>query len=310
MSHSHSHSHDHSHGPSPTEHGRAFIITIVLNSAFVLVEFIYGVIAHSTALMADAGHNLSDVLGLVLAGGAVMLARRAPDQRYTYGLRSSSILAALANAMLLLFACGAIAWEAIERFLDPQPVAGATVMLVAGIGIVINGISALLFMKGRKSDLNIRGAWLHMLADTLVSVGVVAAGAVILVTDWFWLDPIISLVIVAIILLSTLGLLRDSLRLSLNAVPAHIDLQAVQTFLADQSGVEQVHDLHIWGMSTTETALTAHLVMPGGHPGDSELSRISQQLSHDFQIQHTTLQVEHGDNCDQCSLSSERFTEG
>jgi len=199
--------------------------------------------------------------------------------------------------------CGAIAWEAIERFLDPQPVAGATVMLVAGIGIVINGISALLFMKGRKSDLNIRGAWLHMLADTLVSVGVVAAGAVILVTDWFWLDPIISLVIVAIILLSTLGLLRDSLRLSLNAVPAHIDLQAVQTFLADQSGVEQVHDLHIWGMSTTETALTAHLVMPGGHPGDSELSRISQQLSHDFQIQHTTLQVEHGDNCDQCSLS-------
>jgi len=290
--HGHAHGHHHHHHGSPASHGRAFFIAILLNSGFVLLEFAYGFIANSTALMADAGHNLSDVMGLMLAWGASLLARKQPSERYTYGLRSSSILAALGNAMLLFLACGAIAWEALQRFSAPPPVAGLTVMLVAGAGIVVNGISAWMFMRGAKDDLNIRGAYLHMAADAAVSLGVVLAGAAILLTGWYWLDPLLSLLIVAVILIGTWGLLRESVQLALNAVPAHIDGSAVQNWLRQQPGVREVHDLHIWGMSTTESALTAHLVMPDGHPGDLALERLAQALRQRFSIQHSTLQVE------------------
>lgn len=292
---SHSHDHDgHDHGGGQPNHGRAFVIAILLNAAFVLVEFVYGFIANSTALMADAGHNLSDVLGLLLAWGATILSRKAPSGRYTYGLRSTSILAALANAMFLLVACGAIAWEAIQRFAQPPMVAGLTVTLVAGIGIVINGLSAWLFVKGSKGDLNIRGAYLHMLADAAVSLGVVLAGVTMLFTGWYWLDPLISLAIVAVIVIGTWGLLRESLQLALNAVPAHIDVLAVETYLRQCPGVTDIHDLHIWGMSTTESALTVHLVLPEGYPGDAFMDDIMRALHERFAIQHSTLQAELG----------------
>lgn len=303
--HSHSHGHGHGHGHShsfghhhhhgdPHTQGRAFVIAIILNSLFVALEFGYGFAANSTALMADAGHNLSDVLGLLLAWGATLLARKVPDQRYTYGLRSSSILAALGNAVLLFVACGAIAWEAIQRFSAPPPVASLTVMLVAGAGIGVNGISAWLFMRGAKNDLNVRGAYLHMAADAAVSLVVVLAGLGMLLTGWYWLDPLLSLLIVAVILVGIWGLLREAVGLVLNAVPASIDLAAVQTFLLQQPGVSAVHDLHIWAMSTTESALTVHLVMPAGHPGDAALDAITDTLAERFAIQHSTLQVELG----------------
>ncbi len=297
----HSHSGGHHHG-NPNNHGRAFATAIALNSVFVVVEFTYGFIANSTALMADAGHNLSDVLGLLLAWGAAILTRKAPNERYTYGLRSTSILAALANAMFLLVTCGAIAWEAIHRFSQPPAVDGFTVTLVAGIGIVINGLSAWLFVKGSNNDLNIRGAYLHMVADTLVSLGVVIAGVAMMFTGWYWLDPVISLVIVTVIMISTWGLLRDSVQLTLSAVPAHIDVAAMETYLRQCPGVTEVHDLHVWGMSTTESALTVHLVIPEGYPGDAFMDDIMRTLKERFSIQHSTLQIEQGTTKHACTL--------
>lgn len=283
--------HSHSHGPARLT--RAFAIGIGLNLAFVAVEAGYGLVAHSLALVADAGHNLSDVLGLVLAWGATVLARRAPTHRHTYGLGRSSILAALANAALLLIAVGAIGLEAVRRFGDPQPVATGTVMWVAAVGIVINGLTALLFHAGHKHDLNVRGAFLHMVADAAVSLGVVIAAAIIMFTGWTWVDPVISLVIAAVIVAGTWGLLRDSVNLALDAVPESVDAQAVQRYLAGLPGVTEVHDLHIWAMSTTETALTTHLIRPEG-ADDRILSEATRALHDQFGIEHCTIQMEQG----------------
>jgi cobalt-zinc-cadmium efflux system protein len=296
--HAHVHAHDghnhrgRAHGHAPASFGTAFAVGIGLNLTFVAVEFTYGVLANSMALMADAGHNLSDVLGLVIAWIASVLTRRAPSSRYTYGLGGSSILAALFNAVLLLLAVGAIAWEAVLRLLHPEPVASGTVMTVAAVGIVVNGATAALFASGRKGDLNIRGAFLHMVADAAVSAGVVVAALAILYTGWLWLDPLASLVIVGVIVWGTWSLLRDSLAMSVDAVPASIDPQAVRSYLASCAGVAAVHDLHIWPLSTTESALTAHLVFPGGHPGDEFLAVAASELKQRFGIGHTTLQIE------------------
>lgn len=296
----HGHEHGHSH-QAPASFGKAFVIAISLNVGFTVVEFIYGFLAQSSALMADAGHNLSDVLGLVVAWVGMLLARKIPDQRFTYGLRGSSILAALANAMFLMIACGAISWDAIRRLADPPEVSSMTVIVVAAIGILINAASAWLFVKGSKGDLNIRGAFLHLVADAAVSLGVVIAGVAILMTDWNWLDPVVSLLIVVVIVIGTWGLLRESLKLALNAVPAHIDLNEVEAWLRDQPGVLDIHDLHVWGMSTTESALTAHLVMPGG-ADDAFVDGVADELHHRFGIEHTTLQVERSDSEHVCVL--------
>lgn len=291
----HGHSHDHGHAGhvhAPANFGRAFAIGIALNTAFILVEAGYGFISNSTALLADAGHNLSDVLGLVVAWIAAVLSKRPPTPRLTYGLRNSSILAALINAVLLLIACGAIMLEAVQRLLNPEPVAGLTVIIVAGIGIVINGVTAWLFASGRDSDINIRGAYLHMAADAAVSAGVVIAGFLIMWSGWLWIDPATSLLIVVVIVWGTWGLLRESTAMSLAAVPSGIDPAAVRAYLAGLPGVASLHDLHIWPMSTTETALTAHLVLPGGHPGDAFLVETCHELGHRFRIGHATLQIE------------------
>lgn len=305
--HSHEHSHHDHHQPHhPTvDYGRAFLIAIILNIAFVITEFAYGLIANSTALMADAGHNLSDVLGLIMAWGATLLARQAPNERFTYGLRSSSILAALANAVLLLVACGGIAWEALHRFVDPPVVLGSTVMWVAALGILINGISAWLFMRGSQTDLNIRGAYLHMLADAAVSFGVVLSGLVIIFTGWYWLDPLMSLLIVGVIVVGTWNLLRESTQLALLAVPKSVDLLKVSQFLQQQPGVIAIHDLHIWAMSTTENALTVHLVIPTGYPGDSFMDELTHALKTKFSIVHSTLQIEQGTTKHNCCLHEE-----
>ncbi|HEX4533800.1 MAG TPA: cation diffusion facilitator family transporter [Rhizomicrobium sp.] len=286
------HTHDHGHAHAPADFGAAFAIGIALNVGFVIVGAAFGFIGHSMALLADAGHNLGDTLGLVMAWIASVLVRRPPSARYTYGLRSTSILAALFNAVLLLIATGAIALEAIRRFFEPAPVAGSIVMIVAAIGVLVNGFTALLFLRGRAGDLNIRGAFLHMAGDAAVSVGVVLAGAAILLTGWRWIDPAVSLAISVVIVAGTWGLLRDSLNMSLNAVPPNVDAGAVKDYLSGVSGVCAVHDLHIWAMSTTETALTCHLVIPTGHPGDDALHAIADQLSHRFGIPHATIQVE------------------
>lgn len=292
----HHHDHEHSHGPgghshAPASFGTAFAVGIVLNTAFVVVEAVYGYTSNSTALIADAGHNLSDVLGLVVAWIAVILSKRPASPRYTYGLRGSSILAALFNAVFLLIAVGAIGWEAILRLLNPEPVAEKTVMIVAAIGIVINGFTAWLFASGSKNDLNIRGAYLHMAADAAVSAGVVVAALVIMFTGWLWLDPAVSLVIVAVIVWGTWGLLRDSTAMSLDAVPSNIDPVAVRDYLEHRPGVTEVCDLHIWPMSTTEVALSCHLVIPSGYPGDAFLVEASHQLNDRFHIQHVTIQI-------------------
>jgi len=306
--HNHDHGHDHhahGHSHAPASFGRAFAIGIALNAGFVLVEAVYGVIAGSMALVADAGHNLSDVLGLVIAWIASVLAKRPPSARFTYGLRSSSILAALGNAAMLLVALGAISVETIRRLFDPQPIEGGTVMIVAAIGIAINTITALMFMRGRKHDINIRGAYLHMAADAAVSAGVVAAGFVITLTGLQWIDPVTSLLIVGIIAYGTWGLLKDSLKMGLHGVPTGIDERRVRTYLCGQPGVIAVHDLHIWPISTTETALTAHLVIPEGHPGDPFLHELAHELEHDFGIGHATLQIETDRNGHGCALVSE-----
>jgi len=303
--HDHSHSHAHPHSHAPASFGTAFAIATALNVALVVAQVIYGLAANSIALLADAGHNLGDCLGLVLAWGAHVLARREPTVRFTYGYRSASILSALINAALLLLATGAIAREAIRRLSDPGEVAGGTVIIVALIGIVVNGASAWLLMRGDQDDLNVRGAFLHLAADAGVSAGVVVAGAVILLTGWSVIDPIASLLVSAVILWGSWGLLRESFRLSMDAVPAGIDPKQVRGFLDALPGVTSTHDLHIWAMSTTETALTCHLVMPRGHPGDAFLSETCHQLAHRFAINHATFQIELGD-AGICALEPER----
>ncbi|MBY6015031.1 cation diffusion facilitator family transporter [Qipengyuania gaetbuli] len=303
IGHGHDHAHEghghdghghggHGHSHAPKDFGRAFLIGIILNSGFVIIEAVYGWISGSMALIADAGHNLSDVLALLLAWGASVAAKRPPNERFTYGYKSSTILAALANAALLLVAIGAIAFETAHRMTDPLPVDGTTMIIVAGIGIAINTGTALLFLRGREHDLNIRGAFLHMAADALVSLGVVLAGIAILYTGALWIDPVVSLIIVAVIAWGTWGLLKDSVAMSLLAVPKGISEKAVRGYLASLEGVSEVHDLHIWPMSTTETALTAHLVMPGGHPGDAFLREAAHELEHHHRINHATIQVE------------------
>lgn len=299
----HNHSHGHDHGSS--NYNRAFIISVTLNTGFVIIEGVYGILANSLALLADAGHNLSDVLGLLLAWGASILARRRPTPRRTYGLRRSSILAALLNAILLLVASGAIAWEAIRRFLEPSPVSGGIIIGVAAVGIVINTVSALMFMSGRQSDLNIRGAFLHLVADAVVSLGAVLGGIAIIATGWLWFDPVVSLIIVAVIVVGTWQLFQESLNLATDAVPAGIEPLAVRTYLAELPGVAGVHDLHIWAMSTTETALTVHLVIPAGFPGDAFLMQVNRELHDHFGIEHTTLQIETGDPSYPCPLAQE-----
>ncbi len=286
----HSH-HDHGHMPR-AGHGRAFAIGIILNLGFVAIEAAYGFLADSMALLSDAGHNLSDVLGLAIAWGAALLAKRSRSERFTYGLRSSSILAALFNALLLLVAVGGIVWESIHRLMEPAPTAAITVMIVAGVGIIVNGFTALLFMRGSHDDLNIRGAFLHMVADAAVSLGVVLGGAAILWTGATWIDPVLSLIIAVVIVWSTWGLFRQSLTLSLQGVPSGIVLADVQKTLEQLPGVARVHHLHVWAVSTTETALTVHLVMPGGHPGDHFLIHAQKELKQRFGIGHATLQIE------------------
>jgi cobalt-zinc-cadmium efflux system protein len=308
LHHHHDHGHGHGHGHhdhGPSSHGRAFAIGVVLNAAFVVVEAVFGFLSGSMALVADAGHNLSDVLGLVIAWGASVLAARPPSARFTYGFKSSSILAALANAALLLMALGAITVESVRRLMAPEPVAGGTVVAVALVGIVINTATALLFAKGRHNDINLRGAFLHMAGDAAVSAGVVIAGLVIERTGALWIDPVTSLVIVAVIAWGTWGLLKDAVKLGLAGVPPGINEGAVRKFLMEQPGVTAVHDLHIWAMSTTETALTAHLVMPGGFPGDGFLHELAHELEHDFGIGHATVQVETSVNAN-CALESDR----
>jgi cobalt-zinc-cadmium efflux system protein len=289
----HDDSRTHSHAPQ--NFGLAFAAAAGLNIAFVIVQAIYGVLANSMALIADAGHNFGDVIGLLLAWAAYAIARRPATARYTYGFRSATILAALVNAILLLVATGAIAWEAIRRFSAPGEVAGLTVMAVAAIGILVNAGSALLLSSGRKGDLNVRGAFLHLMADAAVSAGVVVTGLAILFTGWTWLDPLASLVISAVIVWSTWSLLRESVTLSLGAVPPGIDPDDVRRYLAALPGVTGVHHLHIWAISTSETALTCHLVIPGQHPGDDFLSDVTHALHNRFRIDHPTLQIEMGD---------------
>ncbi|HEV3492223.1 MAG TPA: cation diffusion facilitator family transporter [Reyranella sp.] len=299
----HSHGHGHAHSHAPANFDRAFAIGIALNVGFVVVEAAYGIAANSLALLADAGHNLGDVLGLVMAWGAATLVRRRPTARYTYGLKRSSILVSLANAGLLLLAVGAIVWEAVQRLGRPEPVAETTVIWVALVGIAINGATALLFMSGRKSDLNIKGAFLHMAADAVVSLGVVIAALAIIATGWLWLDPAVSLVIAVVITVGTWSLLRDSLKLALDAVPAHVDHREVDRYLAALPGVTDVHDLHIWAMSTTEVAMTVHLVRPGATLDDGLLARARHDLQERFGVGHVTLQIETGDPAHPCSLA-------
>jgi cobalt-zinc-cadmium efflux system protein len=312
LGHSHSHDNGHSHGHghghhhhAPKDFGTAFAVGIVLNLGFVGVETAYGIWANSMALLADAGHNLSDVLGLVIAWVAAVLARRPPTRRFSYGLRGASILAALANALILLFAVAFIVYNSVVRLLVPDLVEGETIVVVAAIGIVINGATALMFARGRKDDLNIRGAYLHMLLDALVSAGVVVAGLGIAATGWLWIDPVASLVVAGLIFLGMADMLRESVTMALAGVPSSIDPDAVEDHLKALPGVERIHDLHIWPMSTTESALTAHLVMPGGFPGDRFLADCAHAIEHRFGITHSTLQIEVGDE-DDCRLEGHR----
>lgn len=307
MAHDHSHHdhghHGHAHGaPGAGQHDFAFALGIVLNSVFVAFELGFGFAADSTALVADAIHNLGDVAGLALAWFAAWLARRAPGPRFTYGLRSSTILAALANAVMLLLACGGLAVEAIQKLLSPGVVAGQTVMWVALTGVVVNAVTAMFFFRDRAHDLNLRAAYLHMAADALISLGVAVCGYAMLRTGWFWLDPAVSFAIMSVVLISTWQLLRDSALLSLHAVPAHLDSAPIAAFLTGQPGVSGVHDLHVWALSTTDVALTAHLVMPQGHPGDAWLDALAHALTAAYGIRHATFQVETGVQGHACTL--------
>ena len=296
--HGHGHGHGHAHAHAPASFDRAFAIGIGLNIAYVVAEAGAGMWTGSIALLADAGHNLSDVLGLAVAWGGAALARSAPTKRFTYGLKGSTILAAFANALFLLVALGAIVMEAVQRLDDPPVLAGLTVSVVAGIGIAVNAVTAWLFARGRKGDINIRGAYLHMVSDAAVSAGVVVAGLAIWATGIGWIDPLVSLVIAALILWQTWGLLRETVEMSLAAVPRAIDYDAVTAALIALPGVARVHDLHIWPMSTTEPVLTAHLVIPAGHPGDGFLATARAMLHDRFGIGHATLQIETGGDCE------------
>ncbi|MBV8032874.1 MAG: cation transporter [Betaproteobacteria bacterium] len=305
------HDHDHSHGstghsPGEASPGRGrFALAALLNLAFVGAEAWYGFASNSLALIADAGHNLGDVVGLLLAWGAASLAGAAPSAQRTYGLRRTSIFAALANAILLLVVVGAIAWEALGRLLAPEPLAPRTVIAVAALGVLVNGGTALLFASGRRADLNVRGAFLHMLGDAAVSLAVVISAAAILATGWLWLDPAASLAVCAVIIWGAWRLLRESTNLALDAVPSHIDAQAVERYLASLPGVSGVHDLHIWAMSTTDVALTAHIVMPEPPPDDCFLGELCQALGERFGIGHVTVQLERGDPFVFCKQSPE-----
>jgi cobalt-zinc-cadmium efflux system protein len=292
----HGHHDHHHHGGHDEGPGRALAIGIALNLGFVIIEWGFGVYANSLALLADATHNLGDVLGLVFAWGAARLALRAPSARFTYGLGASSILAALANALLLVAVTGGLVWEAVLRLEEPRTIEGVVVIGVALAGVAVNGLTAWLLHHGHEHDLNVKGAYLHMLGDAAVSVGVAVAGGVIILTGWSWLDPVMTIVVGIVIVWSSLGLLRDALNLALHAVPQGIDSEAVRTYLAALPGVYEVHDLHIWAMSTTVTALTAHLVTPAGHPGDDVLEEARRTIASRFGIKHVTLQVELG-NC-------------
>ena len=287
----HGHAH-HLHQAAPAGWNRAFALGIALNLGFVAVEGVYGWLSGSLALLADAGHNLSDVAGLVLAWGAALAGGLRPTHRRTYGWMRASILAALANALLLIFAMGALAFEAVQRLQAPEPVAGGTVIVVAAVGVLVNGLTAWLFMAGSQTDLNIRGAFLHMAGDALVSLGVVAAGLLYLQFGWGWLDPLVSLAIAVVIVLGTWSLFRQSLHLAFDGVPEGIDLVEVHAWLLAKPGVVDVHDLHVWALGTSDVALTAHLVMPAGHPGDAFVVALAEGLAHRFHINHPTIQIE------------------
>ena len=303
--HSHAHGgreHGHAHSHAPADFGRAFAIGIALNTVFVAIEAGAGLAFDSMALLADAGHNLSDVVGLAVAWVGAGLSKKPPTRRFTWGYRGASILASLGNSLLLLVALGAIAWEAISRFADPPPAPAGAMIVVAAAGVVINLATALLFVRGQESDLNIRGAYLHMAADAGVSAGVVAAGLLILATGASWIDPAISLIIAAIIFWNTLELLRQSVMMSLGAVPERIDPEEVEAALAHMPGVAAVHDLHIWPMGTTDTVMTAHLVIAGDHPGNGFLERVQRVMRERFAISHVTVQIEleAGAECGNC----------
>ena len=293
MPHDHAHDHAHHHHDHTPDHfGVAFAVATVLNLALVIGQVWYGLAANSLALLADAGHNFGDVLGLILAWGAIVIANWRPSNRFTFRMHAASILSAFANGVILLVATGAIAWEAIRRFSEPQPVASTTMMVVAALAVVVNGLSAWLLSRGSKSDINVRGAFLHMLGDAGVSVAVIAAAGGIMLTGWQWLDPVASLLIAAVILWGTWGVLRESIRLTLNAAPREIDPHDVRQYLAGLPQVAGVHDLHIWAMSTKETALSCHLVTPQGHPGDDFLKHVAHELDHRYEICHSTIQIE------------------
>lgn len=297
-----SHHKNHNHSATPQNFNSAFIIGIVLNVIYIVVEVVYGLLINSMALLADAGHNFSDVLGLLFAWGAAYLAKTATTEKRTYGLRKSTILAAFFNSIFLMIAVGAITIEAIRKLILPEPVQGTTIMIVAGIGFIINAITALLFMKGREKDLNIKGAFMHMAADAGVSLGVVLAGLTIFYTNWLWVDPAISLVIVLVITIGTWSLLKDSFHLSMDAVPKGINLKEVGNYLKEIDGVTEVHDLHIWAMSTTEIALTVHLVIPNDQKDDFFLKKVCGELYEKFGIEHTTIQIEKSAQSATCEM--------
>jgi cobalt-zinc-cadmium efflux system protein len=299
----HSHGLGHAHVHGPIKSGPAFAIGIGLNLAFVVVEVVYGVLAHSVALLADAGHTFGDVLGLALAWGATMLATVKPSTRRTFGFRRTTIVASVANALVLLFVTGGLAWESVRRLFEPQPTQGKAMILVACIGAVINAASALLFMQHGKKDLNLRGAFLHLASDALLAVGVAVTGAAILYTGWLWLDPAVSILLAITILAGTWSLMKQSLSLLIDAVPEGIDPREVKAYLGGLPGVIEVHDLHIWAMSTTETALTAHVVMPGSSMRPAFLAEVCKELHAKFDIEHSTLQIDPEDAPSPCALA-------
>ena len=302
MSSEHTHSHSHGHSHAPATFSQAFAIGIALNTVFVLIEGFYGWKINSLALLADAGHNLSDVAGLILAWGGALAGQRRPDARYTYGFKRASILAAFVNAVLLLLAMGSLGWEALGRLQHPEATQGATIMAVAGVGIVINTATALMFMRGSQGDLNIRGAYLHMAADALVSLGVVLGGALYLWQGWTWIDPVMSLAIAVVIVLGTWSLLRQSVHLLFDGVPDSVDLTAVRRLLLALPGVADVHDLHVWAMGTSDVALTAHLVLtPQVTDTNALLHEAEHELHEHFEIRHATLQLESPSYALQCA---------
>lgn len=300
-------SHHHSHATN--NYNRAFATGVVLNVIFVVVEAVYGILSDSLALIADAGHNLSDVVSLLLAWGAAALATKAATDRRTYGYRKATVIASLASAVLLLTALGGIARDAVGRFFDPRPVDGAMVILVAAVGVVINTLTALLFLKDRKRDLNIKGAFLHMAADAAVSLGVVVAGLIILFKDWLWIDPTVSLIIVVVVLVGTWGLLRDSMNYAMDAVPEGIELPEIRDWLLSLERVIRIHDLHVWPLSTTEISLTVHLVVESHSLDNRFLNDLQRQLHDRFGIEHATIQVESSDGENDCLLNGNNCTE-